>query len=422
MAAIASQALRLLSDFTLHGLANTAWAFSALEVGHSPLLASIASSAIPLLRGLGMEHFEGMRSSTGSERPADVLGLIGAVTRMGAGADSDQGGARASEAWRGTLLREAKRILDCRGAHMDEVHPSKRQQFSNTPITLGSQPCIIHQHPDLCVLWKPPGWSVTVGGGGGRGEEWEETSAGAELGRPLQEWVEESLGLACPIARDSVAQHGILHRLDRDTSGVLALATSYRGYHAAHLCFTAKGVRKDYVCLCWGHLPLGTGCPVVQRWEPGEGLMLTAPLTTVALGSVRRSVAAGPGEAGREARTEVLAAAHLHLPKAAAWAAAFSLVEVRLHTGRLHQIRAHLAHEGHPLVGDASYGSRPAVSWCPRIFLHAHRLYMGLDDHPVDVRCPLPPDLQEALGVLKTVRGAPLESQEMIQLWASSSS
>jgi len=113
---------------------------------------------------------------------------------------------------------------------------------------------------------------------------------------------------------------------------------------------------------------------------------------------------------GRNACTELLAVGHFVGPGNED----FSLVEVRLHTGRLHQIRAHLSHAQHPLVGDLLYGGGSS-SWCNRIFLHAHGLQVKVGScNPVCIHVLLPSDLQEALDVL---RPADPNSATLMQKW-----
>mmetsp|Transcript_127606 Transcript_127606/g.285453 ORF Transcript_127606/g.285453 Transcript_127606/m.285453 type:complete len:231 (+) Transcript_127606:386-1078(+) len=204
----------------------------------------------------------------------------------------------------------------------------------------------------------------------------------ASGGRPLQDWLASNLGLNCPIALDARRQHGAVHRLDRGTSGILLCARTYQGYYEAQLCFAARRVTKDYLCLCHGHV-----AGIFPR-------LLEAPLQVMGRPGARRSAASA---GGLRACTELLAAAKLIGPEGDR----LSLVWVSLHTGRLHQIRAHLSNEGHSLVGDVTYGgcSRP---WCARIFLHALRLRIdpqpGGMGGPLDVRSPLPPDLMRALS------------------------
>jgi len=247
-----------------------------------------------------------------------------------------------------------------------------------------SAPCVMTELPDLCVLWKPPGWTVTVSDELAAPEPpCERAFAGS--GRPLQDWVADTLGYARPIMRDAGAQFGLVHRLDRDTSGAIVCATTYRGYLLAQLQFTARRTRKIYVCLCRGEVSRA------RRW-------LDTPLRfgRCADGLWRSSAE----QSGKPALTEVLEAGHL-----TAEDEAFSLVRLRIHTGRQHQIRAHLAALGHPLAADALYGGR-AGPWCTRSFLHAERLSLDAGSDPITVFCRLPGDLRAALAAVAPC-GAP---------------
>uniref|UniRef100_A0A6T1E7K9 Pseudouridine synthase RsuA/RluA-like domain-containing protein n=1 Tax=Alexandrium monilatum TaxID=311494 RepID=A0A6T1E7K9_9DINO len=261
----------------------------------------------------------------------------------------------------------------------------------------------------LSALWKPPGWVVTAEyeaeDEGGEGvcrppfaaeEALEGTVQGVAASDPgalqapccLQAWVGQHLGPRHPVALDASAQHGLLHRLDRDTSGPLAWASSFRGYLLARLEFSLRRVRKEYVCLCDGHVP-------------SSPRFLAAPLEAVrSPDGLKRSVVSASG-AG--ALTELRGAAGLLGPGGTA----ASAVRVRLHSGRMHQIRAHLGREGHPLLGDVLYGgSGPA--WCPRLFLHSRRLALdarGGGGGALDVACPLPSDLGAALTAVQPVGG-----------------
>jgi len=156
--------------------------------------------------------------------------------------------------------------------------------------------------------------------------------------------------------------------------------SSYSGYFAARLHLAARRVRKAYCCLCLGRLP------------PGVRLLEDRLLVQV----VRAEGGAPPSSMGRSrgqlARTEIAAVGHLASPEGAE----LSFVEVRIHTGLMHQIRSHLSGLGYPLVGDAMYGGS-TPSWCTRMFLHARRLGIDIGDGPVDVEVPLPQDLAAAL-------------------------
>merc|ERR1712037_968491 len=78
-----------------------------------------------------------------------------------------------------------------------------------------------------------------------------------------------------------------------------------------------------------------------------------------------------------------------------------SFVVLRLHTGRMHQIRAHLSHEGHALIGDALYGNgKASAPWCPRMFLHSWKLVISLEDGPLLMELSLPSVLLQVLEQL----------------------
>jgi 23S rRNA pseudouridine1911/1915/1917 synthase len=179
---------------------------------------------------------------------------------------------------------------------------------------------------------------------------------------------------------------GIVHRLDRDTSGVIVIAKSEQVRCALQKQFQGRSVHKAYVALLYGHL------------EPARG-RIEAPLGRDP--HHRQRMAVLPG--GREAATEYRVVEHLVLHSGPA-AGDYTLVEALPQTGRTHQIRVHLASIGHPVVGDRVYGRRKARLPAPRQFLHASRLEI---QHPVTGRrmefeAPLPPDLT---AVLVTLRG-----------------
>lgn len=260
----------------------------------------------------------------------------------------------------------------------------------------------------LCVLWKPPGWTVSVADEakrdmldspcGNADVELGERGSGSEF--ELQRWVQQAFPNGSRIVKDSSASHGLVHRLDRNTSGLLLCAKSYWGYAMTLMQFAAQRISKEYVFLCHGHLPSGL------RW-------IEAPLLRVGPPHAARSTVSPQGQ---HASTEVDKVAHLH---GAVGEGAFSLVLVRLHTGRLHQIRAHAAHYGHPLLGDVTYGGKVAVD-CPRVFLHAHRLQVAglIDGFPnFEVSSPLPQDLHAVVAKLGAVDS---RSGALLSQWTKS--
>ena len=188
---------------------------------------------------------------------------------------------------------------------------------------------------------------------------------------------------------------GIVHRLDRDTSGLMVVAKTDRAHQELSAALKARRVKRMYLAALWGTL--------------GEPRMeVVRPIGRHPRDRIRMAVVPG----GRDAATRFK-----HLESwparsgAAAMAPAASLCEAELGTGRTHQIRVHAAATGHPVVGDDLYGAGrergfagPQRGWAaalarrtPRQFLHAHRLAF---DHPVTgtamtFAAPLPPDLAE---------------------------
>jgi len=239
-------------------------------------------------------------------------------------------------------------------------------------------PHVLMQHPDIYILNKPAGWTISA---------CDETFCGnttrksrLDVNRLLLEtWITATVGPYCPIALDPSAEHGLVHRLDQDTSGILACASNYQGFYLLQAQFCAQLVTKEYVCLCHGHI---SSQPQLLRTRLSWSRQIDGTWRAVVLSS-----------GGREAITEILAAIHMRCPAEKS----LSLLRVRLHTGRRHQIRAHLSAEGHPLVGDTLYGGS-MTQWCRRVFLHASFLSFSLDSENVAVKCRLADDLRLALS------------------------
>jgi 23S rRNA pseudouridine1911/1915/1917 synthase len=189
----------------------------------------------------------------------------------------------------------------------------------------------------------------------------------------------------CPeLAAGGGERPGIVHRLDRDTSGLILVAKSEKIRRALQRQFKERQVHKSYLALVAGHL------------QPAWGL-IEAPIGRDPHRRQRMAVLAG----GREAVTEyhVLEQFARRLGPAGG---SYSLVEAEPKTGRTHQIRVHLASIGHPVVGDRVYGRRSRLP-VPRQFLHARRLEFRhpLSGSRIDLEAPLPPDLAAVLELLR---------------------
>ncbi len=204
---------------------------------------------------------------------------------------------------------------------------------------------------------------------------------------------------------------GIVHRIDKDTSGLLVVAKSDRAHHGLAAQFEAHTVERRYLALVHGMPdaadPRLRGTRGVS-FEPGNIMKITSQLSRHRTDRQRQAVV---WSGGRHAVTRARVLERFGTP------AQLALVECWLETGRTHQIRVHMAHAGHGLVGDPVYGGRrrlaaralsveasEAVAAFPRQALHAESLGFR---HPVtcqDLRfsAPPPPDLRALLDLLHT--------------------
>jgi 23S rRNA pseudouridine1911/1915/1917 synthase len=217
---------------------------------------------------------------------------------------------------------------------------------------------ILYEDGDILVVDKPAGMAVHPGAGRTR-----HTLVNALLARyPDLTGMGEAL------------RPGIVHRLDKDTSGLLLVARNERAHAELSRQLKEHLVEKRYLALVTGRL------------EPAEGV-IEGDIGRDPRNRKRMAIVEG----GRPARTAYRVIERLD---------GYSLVEVAPSTGRTHQIRVHLAGVGHPIAGDALYGRRsPLVG---RQFLHALRIAFShpADGRPVSFESPLPDDLAEALRLL----------------------
>ena len=207
---------------------------------------------------------------------------------------------------------------------------------------------------------------------------------------------------------------GIVHRIDKDTSGLLVVAKSDRAHQGLAAQFEAHSVDRRYLALVHG-VPEQSD-PRLRgtrgaSFEPGGVLRIATGIARHRSDRQRQAVCF---EGGRHAVTRIRVQERLGTPPACA------LVECRLETGRTHQIRVHMAHAGHGLIGDQTYGGRrklspravgptaaAAADAFPRQALHAATLGFV---HPVSgeslsFESPLPADLAELLALLRVADG-----------------
>jgi 23S rRNA pseudouridine1911/1915/1917 synthase len=179
---------------------------------------------------------------------------------------------------------------------------------------------------------------------------------------------------------------GIVHRLDKDTSGVIVVAKNDASHRELQRQFRDREVEKTYLALVYGAMN-------PERGEINAGVGRD-PRDRKRMGVV-------PASQGRAAATRYESLETFRMP---ATGERLSLLACRPLTGRTHQIRVHLAHVHHPIVGDEVYGPRRKLPFaCPRQFLHAQRLRFRLPStgQPVEFTAPLPADLRGVLDRLE---------------------
>jgi 23S rRNA pseudouridine1911/1915/1917 synthase len=228
---------------------------------------------------------------------------------------------------------------------------------------------VVYADDDLIVVDKPAGLVVHPGAG---------QQQGTLVHGLLARWPELA-------EMDPPERPGIVHRLDKGTSGLLVVARTADARDALVAQLAARTVDRRYTALAWGLV------------ESDEGL-IDAPIQRAQTDPTRMAIRSG----GREARTRYRVESRFQNPAPA------TLLECRLETGRTHQIRVHLAAIGHPLVGDPRYGrgapdgaARVVRLPAGRVWLHAGRLSF---DHPttgqrLSFTSPIPTDLNEVLAL-----------------------
>jgi 23S rRNA pseudouridine1911/1915/1917 synthase len=223
---------------------------------------------------------------------------------------------------------------------------------------------VVYEDADLVVVDKPAGLVVHPGAG----------REGGTLVNGLLARYPEIAGVGQP------DRPGIVHRLDKGTSGLLLVARSPRAYDALVAMLSAHAVDRHYRALVWGIPESPTG-------------LVDAPVGRSSRDRTRMAVTV----AGRDARTRYEVVRSYHEP------VEVTELACKLETGRTHQIRVHLRSIGHPVVGDARYGGDRQSLPVARPFLHAGRL--GLDHpvtgEPLTFTSPLPGDLAAVLARLR---------------------
>jgi 23S rRNA pseudouridine1911/1915/1917 synthase len=242
-----------------------------------------------------------------------------------------------------------------------DVPPAQESTLEPEPLPLR----IVFEDADIVVLDKPAGMVVHPGAG----------HRGGTIVNALLHHVKDLSGIGGEL------RPGIVHRLDRGTSGLMVVAKHDAAHQELARQFQDREVEKEYVALVWGVVQAGRRIDAPIGRDPSDRQKMST--------RARRA---------RSAVTRVTWARHFK---------GVSLVKVAIATGRTHQIRVHLSAIGHPIVGDPTYGGvhrrvahdLRSVQRLERPFLHAARLAFT---HPTDGRrvefdSPLPPDLESVI-------------------------
>jgi 23S rRNA pseudouridine1911/1915/1917 synthase len=233
------------------------------------------------------------------------------------------------------------------------VKRGDRIEVLESVLVAEEEPREILRTAHMIAVGKPPGISTNPSPGSSRS---------------VLAWLE---------ARIEGASPGVVHRLDRDTSGLVLFSLSPQGHRLLETAFMEHSIGKRYLALIPG------------RIRPHRGT-IDRPLTREASGKMRTDPHGRPSRTAYETLFD---------------SSTCSLLEVRPHSGRTHQIRVHLASVGHPIAGDPLYGDPRHTLGAPRLWLHASSLEMRIDlarllACPERMESPLWEDLQTHLSAL----------------------
>jgi 23S rRNA pseudouridine1911/1915/1917 synthase len=278
------------------------------------------------------------------------------------------------------LIKDGSVLVGGRPAKANQAVKTGQEISIDVPEPIEAAPApedlplpIVYQDKDLIVVDKPAGMVVHPAAG----------HEGGTMVNALLHHVDDLSGIG------GEKRPGIVHRLDKGTSGLMVVAKHDRAHEELARQFAQREVEKEYLALAWGEVMAGRRIDAPIGRDPSNRKKMAAESARV-----RRT---------RAAVTRIVRAEH--------FGRVLTLVQVAIHTGRTHQIRVHLSAIGHPIVGDALYGGVHrripgdirAVTHLDRPFLHSARLVFT---HPDDGRrmeflSAMPADLQKVLDELR---------------------
>jgi 23S rRNA pseudouridine1911/1915/1917 synthase len=278
------------------------------------------------------------------------------------------------------VLLNGKPAKDSQKIHANDVirvvpqeRPALKAEAEAIPLD------VLYEDEDVIAVNKPAGMNVHAGAGKSHG-----TLVNALLAR--------GQSLSQP---DDPLRPGIVHRLDKETSGIVLVAKNDFAHAKLSEAFRQRAIRKIYIALVQGSMEEERGrIELAIARDPNRRTRMTAKRATLLPNS-------------RPARTDWRVLARIDTT---------SLLEIQLHTGRTHQIRAHFSALQHPVVGDMLYGAagqwhvgRTTLPALGRNFLHAAKIGFALPHggKPIELSAPLPAELREYLTKLSAAAGEP---------------
>jgi len=270
----------------------------------------------------------------------------------------------------GDIIKEGDEV-----AVIDALN-ARKQAGSNASAPAFGAPFVVHEDPAYLVVHKPAGLLTHP--------------TFADEPDTLSQWLVARYPEIKTVG-ENPRRPGIVHRLDREASGLLVVARSQDAFFHLKKQFQSRTIEKEYTVLCYGVMEAEYGVIDFAIDRGKDGRMVARPkIGTLSLKTLRTA------QEGKEARTEFWVEERF---------ARFTLLRVRIATGRTHQIRVHLYAYAHPVVGDALYVNKKLIKRrdvLGRVFLHAHRLaFDNMQGDRVEYTAPLPQELQSFLDQLK---------------------
>jgi len=388
LAALSSRLMHTITEFAPRSLANIAWSFATLGYVNEPLMPAIAEEVLHKITDAMKPLFKpGEVSGRQDGSPGDPAlasadrasqDLITNLNAVAWALDFTNTLTNAFDFEVHQALRQLATSRDRMLAERIACNPPPAAPPEQPPEVFLAQgadphvpPWIVVDLPELCVVHKPPGWEVDC----------SDVGTGLWLSSYLQRRYSPQ---EAPLVHYAEYQFGMVHRLDRVSSGLLLVGKSFVGFHMLGWQLNTGRLEREYVVVTHG-------------WVAPELRFVDANVSHIHAEGSKESKIVEHG--GKPSQTQLTTLGHFTLDGHKE--DRFSLVVIQIRTGRRHQIRAHMAHIGHPTVADGKYMVREKYvrdkQWCARNFLHRYRLgFKGVDGSEHEAVAPLPEDLRVA--------------------------